>query len=92
VAFPTDQLPRLYRIDEHGHRVLVGLSVEEIFEFETLEDIPPWMRQKGHVPWQDGVPITNREKRWLELYQKHEDEWKALVAATTSRRSPNDPS
>jgi hypothetical protein len=92
VTFPTDQLPRRYRIDENGRRVLVGLSVEETFEFETLEDIPPWMRQSGHVRWQDGVPITSREKRWLELYQKHEEAWKALVAATVSRRSPNDPS
>jgi hypothetical protein len=92
VTFPTDQLPRRYRIDENGRRVLVGLSVEETFEFETLEDIPPWMRQSGHVPWQDGVPITTSENRWLELYQKHEEAWKALMAATVSRRSPNDPS
>ena len=63
VTFPTDQLPRRYHIDENGWRILVGLTVEETFEFETLEDIPPWMRQSGHVPWQDGVPITSREKR-----------------------------
>jgi len=42
VAFPTDRLPKRYRIDENGRRVLVGLSIEETFEFETLDDISPF--------------------------------------------------
>jgi hypothetical protein len=41
VGFPFDQLPKRYRIDENGHRVLLGLSIEETFEFETLDDQAP---------------------------------------------------
>jgi hypothetical protein len=88
LAFPTDQLPKRYRIDENRRCVLIGLSIEETFEFETLESSPPWDQTGNHVPWQDGVSITGRERRWLELYQKHEEAWKALVATTNSRRSP----
>jgi len=90
VAFPTDRLPKRYRIDENGRRVLVGLSIEETFEFETLDDISPFDESGYHIPWQDGVPITPREKRWLELYQKHEQAWRALVAETVSRRPSKD--
>jgi len=78
VAFPADQLPKRYRTDENGRRVLVGLSVEETFEFETLDEIR----------WEHGVPITPRQKRWLELYQKHEQAWRALVAEMVGRRPP----
>ena len=36
------------------------------------------------VPWQEGIPITPSEKRWLELYQKHQRAWRALVAAVAA--------
>jgi hypothetical protein len=41
VGFPTDQLPKRYRVDKRGRRVLVGLSIEETFECETLDDLAP---------------------------------------------------
>jgi hypothetical protein len=85
VAFPIDQLPKRYRIDENGRRVLVGLSIEETFEFETLDDLAPSDDIGPITAWRDGVPITSREKRWLELYQKHDDAWKALVAKNVVR-------
>jgi hypothetical protein len=80
VAFPVDQLPKRYRVDENGRSVLVGLSIEETFEFETLDDLAPSDETGALLAWRDGVPITSREKRWLELYQKHDEAWKALVA------------
>ena len=84
VAFPVDQLPKRYRIDETGNRVLIGLSIEENFEFETLDDLSP-LDETGHIAWQEGVPITSREERWLELYQKHDDAWRALIAKNVVR-------
>jgi hypothetical protein len=85
VGFPFDQLPKRYRIDENGHRVLLGLSIEETFEFETLDDQAPLDETGTYIAWQDGVPITSREKRWLELYQKHDDAWKEAVRKSVPR-------
>lgn len=60
---------------ENG-RCLPGLSVEETIEFEALEALPP-LDDSGNVAWTaEGEPTTLREKRWLELYRKHE---RALV-------------
>jgi hypothetical protein len=56
---------------ENG-RCLAGLSFEETIEFETLEALPP-LDDNGNVGWTlEGEPTTPREKRWLELYSKHE--------------------
>ena len=41
MAFPTDRLPKRYYVDESGRQYLVGLSVEETFEFETLGEGSP---------------------------------------------------
>jgi hypothetical protein len=65
---------------------LVGLSIEETFEFETLGDTPSLDESGWRVPWQEDVPITPREKRWLELYQTHQRAWWALVAAVATPR------
>jgi hypothetical protein len=82
MAFPADQLPKRYCTNENGHRVLIGLSIQETFEFETLDDLAPLDDTGVSIAWRDGVPITEREKRWLSLYQKHEEAWMALVAKT----------
>jgi hypothetical protein len=66
---PTDHLPRRYFVDESGRRVLIGLSIEETFEFETLDNLPALDESGKHVAWdQNGTPTTTRERRWLELY------------------------
>jgi hypothetical protein len=88
VAFPTDLLPKRYGTDKDGHRVLIGLSVEETFEFETLDDLSPLDETGASIAWRDGVPITTREKRWLELYQKHEEAWRRLLAERVVQRQP----
>jgi hypothetical protein len=86
VGFPFDQLPKRYGVDKSGRRVLVGLSIEETFEFETLDNIAPLDEAGNHIAWRDGVPITSRERRWLELYQKHDAAWRALLARHYARR------
>jgi hypothetical protein len=58
-------------------RCLAGLSVEETIEFEALEALPP-LDDNGNVGWtSEGEPTTPREKRWLELYRKHEQALKS---------------
>jgi hypothetical protein len=56
---------------ENG-RCLAGLSFEETIEFEALDAMPP-LDDNGNAGWTlEGEPIAPREKRWLELYRKHE--------------------
>ena len=86
MAFPTDRLPKRYYLDESGRQYLVGLSVEETIEFETIGDTAALDDSGWRLPWQEDVPITPREKRWLELYQKHQRAWWALVAAVATPR------
>jgi hypothetical protein len=88
VAFPADLLPKRYGTDKDGRRVLIGLSIEETFEFETLDDLAPLDETGAQIAWRDGVPITDREKRWLELYQKHEDAWREMLAARVAGPRP----
>jgi hypothetical protein len=85
VGFSFDELPKRYRIDENGHSVLLGLSIEETFEFETLDELAPLDETGTYIAWRDGVPITNREKRWLELYEKHDEAWKEAVRESGPR-------
>lgn len=67
-------------IDANGRRVLIGLTSAETREFETLDSLSP--SDGNRVAWTfDGVPTTSREKRWLQLYTKHDEAWKTLKAA-----------
>jgi hypothetical protein len=67
-------------IDATGRRVLVGLTSAETREFETLDSLPP--SDGDCVAWTfDGVPTTGREKRWLQLYTKHDEAWNSWKAA-----------
>jgi hypothetical protein len=66
----ADHTPRRYFVDQVGRRVLIGLTVEETFEFETLD-----------ATWdENGVPTTTREKHWLELYSKHDQAWRQWIS------------
>jgi hypothetical protein len=48
-----------------------GLTIEETVEFEAIDALPP-LDDNGNIAWTfGGEPITDREKRWLELYNKH---------------------
>ena len=83
---PRELLPRRYYINQQGQRILIGLSVEETFEFETLERLPP-TDESGQAAWSaGGRPTTGREKRWLELYVKHDNAWMIWAAENNSRK------
>ncbi|OAF16723.1 hypothetical protein [Bradyrhizobium neotropicale] len=79
--------PRRYFIDAGGRRVLIGLTPEETFEFERLdsEQLPGQagrpVARDGDAPWQ-----AAGERRWLELYEKHEGAWKAWMAQSRAER------
>ena len=62
-----------FGLDSEGNRVLIGLSVEETREFETLENTI----SKRNIPLSSDEWDSPNEKRWLELYEKH---WSALKA------------
>jgi hypothetical protein len=86
----TEYLPRRYFVDENGRRVLIGLTIEETFEFETLDGQPALDAAGKHVAWdEDGVPTTAREKRWLELYSKHDGAWRRWMVKTSADRTTN---
>ena len=72
-------LTERYTIDANGRRVLVGLTSAETHEFETLDSLPPSDDSGGRIAWTfGGDPTTSREKRWLQLYTKHDEGWKTL--------------
>ena len=79
-AHPAPELlTRRHSIDERGRRVLVGLTAEESREFETLDSLSPSDGSGNRIAWTfGGDPTTSREKRWLELYTKHDEAWKSL--------------
>jgi hypothetical protein len=72
-------LAKRYDIDENGRRVLVGLSSAETQEFETLDSLSPSDGGSNCIAWTfGGDPTTGRERRWLQLYTKHDEAWKTL--------------
>jgi hypothetical protein len=82
-----DHSPRRYFVDENGYRVLIGLTIEETLEFETLDNLPALDEGGNHVAWDEhGVPTTTREKRWLELYGKHDEAWRQWMAESYAER------
>jgi hypothetical protein len=60
-----------------GHRSrpsgsLAGLTIEETNEFLALDEMNP-VDDNGSIAWTfEGGPTSGRERRWLELYQKHQ--------------------
>jgi hypothetical protein len=77
--FPDDTLsnvvtlfPRAVSRSRDDRRCVAGLSYEETMEFEALDAIPA-LDDDGNVasPF-ESEPVTCREKRWLELYKKHD--------------------
>ena len=70
-----------YQLDNNGRRVLVGLTPAETYEFETLDALAPSDSSGDRLAWTfGGEPTTGREKRWLQLYTKHDEAWKSLRA------------
>ncbi|MGY4626733.1 hypothetical protein [Bradyrhizobium sp. USDA 4486] len=80
--------PRRYCVDAGGRRVLIGLTLEETFEFERLDSKPVadlsegQVLRDGKVPW----PAAG-ERRWQELYAKHDGAWKAWLVQNRGERA-----
>jgi hypothetical protein len=54
---------------QHGRRVLVGLTVEETFEFETLDCLARLDERNNRADLRgDGNPTVTRDERWRKLY------------------------
>lgn len=74
---PTNNPPRRYVMDGNGRRVLVGLTVEETSEFERLEGSLSLFHGEGAG---GDLPVSGPERRWLELYDKHDVAWLRWMA------------
>ena len=48
-----EQPPRRYFVDQAGRRVLIGLSLEETTEFETLDSLPALNESGNLVAWDE---------------------------------------
>ena len=85
----TDQrhnAPRRYFVDAQGHRVLIGLSLEETAEFEALDLASNETGQFiSEVRARKGAAAG--EVRWHELYSKHEGAWRAWIAQSQTGRA-----
>ncbi len=82
---PTHNAPRRYFVDAGGRRVLIGLTLEETFEFERL-DSEQASGQGRAVPGDRDLWPDARERRRVELYAKHEGAWKAWMAQSRAAR------
>jgi hypothetical protein len=75
-SLPTEPYSNLVTLYPHSRpHLLDGLArlmIEERMEFVALDALPPF-DDNGNIAWTfEGEPTSEREKRWLELYQKHE--------------------
>jgi hypothetical protein len=84
--------PRRYFVDIDGQRVVVGLTIEETLEFEALDSLVAAGSGIGNsLREEDSAPAGKQERRWLELYAKHEQAWRKWMAdrrANPSRDLP----
>src|SRR3954469_3054772 len=78
--------PRRYFVDAQGHRVLMGLSLEETAEFEALDLSPKQTGQVAETALSKESAAPD-EVRWLELYSKHERAWRAWIAQSQAERT-----
>lgn len=71
-----------YELNDHGIRVLIGLTVEETAEFIRLDGTIGHGRPPGISPerWAQA-----EDRRWFELYQKHENARRPFLPAGKTR-------
>lgn len=75
--------PRRYFVDACGRRVLIGLTFEETFEFERLDS----QLADSQVVGEGALWLVAGERRWQELYTKHEGAWKAWIAQNRAEQA-----
>lgn len=80
--------PRRYFVDGVGRRVLIGLSLDETFEFERLDSRSASV-EAGEFAGQGQVvlPTEANDQRWQELYAKHEGAWKVWIAQSRAEQA-----
>ena len=84
--------PRRYFVDGSGQRVLVGLTIEETSEFETLDGLAAVGKGSGQVLWDESDQLgSKRHSRWLELYAKHERAWGQWMAHIRANKNESLP-
>ena len=89
MSSPANNAPRRYFVDAVGRRVLIGLSLEETFEFERLDSEQASAQEGGQAaPDSRGLWPVAEEQRWLELYEKHDGAWKAWMAQSRAEIRP----
>lgn len=70
-----------FQMDEHGNHILTGLTVEETREFVLLDlSLDKSMPALVSDDWE-----TPEQKRWLELYEKHEAAMKPFLSVKKTR-------
>jgi hypothetical protein len=71
---------RRYQENFRQPNTLIGLTVDETLEFEQLDRLSP-VDHLGNCTWDlEGDPKTPEQKRWQELYRKHEIGWSLWLA------------
>lgn len=63
-------MAQIFYFDEYANRILVGLTVAETRELEALERATPSLSDWNAYTMQ---PVSDAEKRWTYLSQKHID-------------------
>ncbi|MDX3967871.1 MAG: hypothetical protein QHD01_14865 [Bradyrhizobium sp.] len=84
--------PRRYILNGAGQRVLIGLTNSETIEFERLDnprvslESASSLQEERHEERRPGQNESDR--RWSELYMKHERAWSAWMAESRARMQP----
>jgi hypothetical protein len=63
-----------YVLDSDGNRILIGLTLDETREFERLDEL---------ISSLSSAPAN--ERRWLELYDKHEAAVRIYLSAQNAK-------
>jgi hypothetical protein len=69
-----------YMLDGDGNRILIGLTIDETREFERLDEL---ISDLSSAPNADSRSIN--ERRWLVLYDKHEDAVRAYLSIENAK-------
>lgn len=79
--------PRRYFVDAQGHRVLIGLSLDETAEFEALDPSSIEVGGASASGVLGGGAVGEAEVRWLELYAKHEGAWRTWITQSRAEQA-----
>ena len=72
-----------FEIDPQGKRVLIGLTAEETEEYFRLDAIISKTGPMTHITTDEWY--RPHERRWLELYEKHENAKRPFAKSSKTR-------